>query len=59
MTSIEVKANFENLCGDILLGKATEENIKKVTKQMSDTNQCDYMKQKFTRIGEILKKWIK
>lgn len=57
-TNEETKQEFDHLCKEILLATAREEDIKIITKEMCDTNQQDYMKDEFIKIGEILKKKV-
>lgn len=54
MTDKEVLADFYNVCGEILMGRAKEEDIKRVTKAMFDTNQQAIMSAEFTKIQETL-----
>jgi uncharacterized membrane protein YkoI len=55
-TNEDIKQDFDHLCKEILLGTADKANIKIITKAMCDSNQQDYMRDEFKRIGEILNK---
>lgn len=47
-------AEFYNLCAEILMGKAKEEDIKRTTKAMVDTEQQAVMANEFHHIGKLL-----
>ncbi len=52
----EILSEFYNLCGEILSGKAKEDNIKRITKKMLDTGQQKIMKIEFEKINKTLTK---
>ncbi len=52
----EILSEFYNLCGEILSGKAKEDNIKRITKKMLDTGQQEIMKIEFEKINKTLTK---
>ena len=54
MDNKKILSQFYNLCGEILSGKAKEEDIQRITKAMVDSNQQDIMKEEFEQIGVIL-----
>lgn len=49
-----VLAEFYVLCANILLGKADEKDIKRLTKDMCDTGQQDIMRDEFVSMGKTL-----
>lgn len=50
----KILSEFYNLCGEILTGKAKEEDIKRITKAMCDTNQQAVMGEEFKKIANTL-----
>jgi len=55
MNAKEVLAQFEAMCGEMLIGKGDEDQIERITKAMVRTKQQGYMGQEFKKIGEMLK----
>lgn len=51
-----VLAEFYNLCGDILCGKADKNEIKRITKAMCEAGQYDIMQKEFRQMGNQLAK---
>lgn len=54
-TNEEIKQKFDHLCKEVILGVAKEENMKIITEAMCDTNQQNYMRDEFIRMGKLLK----
>ncbi len=47
-------AEFYNLCGEILMGKAEKEDIKRITEAMINTEQQSIIADEFSQIGKLL-----
>lgn len=58
MTDKDVRAKILNLSGEILRGKATEEEIKRVTSLAKEHNLLSFLKDEFKDLGRILAKKI-
>ncbi len=54
MDNKTILAEFYNVCGAILMGKATEEEIKASTKAMCDSGQQKIIAEEFGQMGRIL-----
>lgn len=54
MNADKAKAEFLNVCGEILMGKAKKEDIERVTKNMIDTGQSAFVIQEFKDIQATL-----
>lgn len=52
----EVLSEFYLLCGQILGGTVKEEDAKRITKAMIDTNQQAIMGEEFNKIANLLSK---
>jgi len=50
----EALAGFYCLCAEILMGKAKEEDVERITKTMVDTGQQIVMAEEFSQIGKLL-----
>jgi hypothetical protein len=53
-SSGNLDADWNKLCGDILLGKSKEVDMKRITKEMIDAGRAKEMTKEFKRIGKIL-----
>lgn len=49
-----ILSNFYNVCGKIVTGKATSEEISIATKSMVDSHQTEVMSKEFAHIQEVL-----
>ena len=51
---LSIYADFLNLCGEILSGKAEKEDIEKLTEAMVKSGQRDLMKKELKDISKII-----
>ena len=51
----EILSDFYVLCGQILAGTVKEEDVKRITKAMVDTDQQAVMSEEFGKIADTLK----
>lgn len=54
MDAQKAKAEFLVVCGDILAGNASKEDIERVTESMVATGQHDFMRSEFLEIQSKL-----
>jgi hypothetical protein len=54
-SSGNLDADFANLCGEILMGKTKDADVKRITKEMCDAGRSIEMRNELIRIGNILK----
>lgn len=48
----QVLAAFYNLCAEILLAKASPEDVKRITKAMAETGQAGILRLEFSRMSQ-------
>ena len=54
-SSGNLDVDWNNLCAEILMGKAKEVDLKRITKEMLDAGRQKEMGKEFARIGKLLK----
>ena len=53
-SSGDLDVDFLNLCGEILMGKAKEVDMKRITKEMCDAGKHDILKKEFGKLSKTL-----